>query len=375
MRGLRQLTLILAIFSFLPTNIVLASKEKAQEYFQQGLLYFKEADFEAALKEFKRAAREDLRWAEAYFYAGRCEHLLGEIKKARSEYRKSFALNREQTDAVYWLAVAYETSTAPSLWKQAIPWSITADQGGVRFGRGSKVDEAIPLWRKLVDIDPKYGKELALALLMTGKTANAADTLAIYANSGGTLEEATRYFDEYGHFYQLFFDAYLQKKRWEEAIQLARIWREHQPDQPEFAVSIDSEIGYVYVQMRDETSARTIYEEMIDRLKSQPDFVWGQLNSDFFEHFGGSYEPPELLEHEAPSYTDEGIKRRVQGVVIIHGVIEVDGRVNQIKLLRGLGYGLDERAIERAKQWSFKPARLNNEPIRHGTTIEVLFKL
>ena len=65
---------------------------------------------------------------------------------------------------------------------------------------------------------------------------------------------------------------------------------------------------------------------------------------------------PEILEQTTPCYTDKAIQDRVAGVVILQAVIRTDGRIDSFKVLRGLGYGLEEKAIQEIeKNWRFRP--------------------
>ena len=71
---------------------------------------------------------------------------------------------------------------------------------------------------------------------------------------------------------------------------------------------------------------------------------------------------PQILRQTTPSYTDDAIKAKVQGVVIFQAVIRKNGRVDSFKVLRGLGYGLEEKAIQEiAAQWRFRPGTLQGE--------------
>lgn len=58
-----------------------------------------------------------------------------------------------------------------------------------------------------------------------------------------------------------------------------------------------------------------------------------------------------------PRYTETGRKERVQGFVIVQAVIDKDGTVNDVKVLKGLPYGLTEAAVEAIRHWTFEPAR------------------
>jgi TonB family protein len=85
---------------------------------------------------------------------------------------------------------------------------------------------------------------------------------------------------------------------------------------------------------------------------------------------------PQILVQTIPSYTDEAIKAKVQGVVLLQAIIRRNGRVDSPVVLRGLGYGLEEKAIrEIVSNWRFRPATLNGQPVDLQATIEVTFNL
>ncbi len=91
---------------------------------------------------------------------------------------------------------------------------------------------------------------------------------------------------------------------------------------------------------------------------------------------GGGVTMPQILQQTTPTYTDDAIKAKVQGVVILQAVIRRDGRVDSFKVLRALGYGLEEKAIQEiASQWIFRPGTLKGRPVDVLATIEVQFNL
>ena len=91
---------------------------------------------------------------------------------------------------------------------------------------------------------------------------------------------------------------------------------------------------------------------------------------------GGGISNPVPLQKTTPSYTDAAIKAKVQGVVILQAIIRSNGRVDNFKVLRGLGYGLEEKAIQEiATNWRFRPGTLNGKPVDVLATIEVQFNL
>ncbi len=85
---------------------------------------------------------------------------------------------------------------------------------------------------------------------------------------------------------------------------------------------------------------------------------------------------PQILVQTTPAYTDEAIKAKVQGVVLLQATIRKNGRVDSPVVLRGLGYGLEEKAIkEIVANWRFRPAMLNGRAVDLQATIEVTFNL
>ena len=91
---------------------------------------------------------------------------------------------------------------------------------------------------------------------------------------------------------------------------------------------------------------------------------------------GGGVAAPVLIQQTMPAYTDEAIKAKAQGVVLLLGVIRKDGRVTDLQVVRGLGYGLEEKAIEEiAANWRFRPGTKNGRPVDVRATIEVQFNL
>jgi periplasmic protein TonB len=91
---------------------------------------------------------------------------------------------------------------------------------------------------------------------------------------------------------------------------------------------------------------------------------------------GGDISDPIVLIQTKPTYTDEAIKAKVQGVVLLQAIIRRNGQVDTFRVLRGLGYGLEEKAIQEiASNWKFRPGTRNGVPVDVLATIEVTFNL
>jgi TonB family protein len=90
---------------------------------------------------------------------------------------------------------------------------------------------------------------------------------------------------------------------------------------------------------------------------------------------GSGISPPALLREVKPDYTEEGRRRGIEGEVVVEIVVRRDGRVGDVRLLRGLGAGLDERAIDAVRQWRFSPAERQGAPVDVMVEVSVEFRL
>ena len=81
---------------------------------------------------------------------------------------------------------------------------------------------------------------------------------------------------------------------------------------------------------------------------------------------GAGIEPPTLLREVKATYTDDARRRGIEGEVVLEIVVRRDGSVGDVRVLRGLERGLDQRAIEAVRQWRFTPAK------RRGAAVDVI---
>jgi TonB family protein len=90
---------------------------------------------------------------------------------------------------------------------------------------------------------------------------------------------------------------------------------------------------------------------------------------------GSGIEPPALLREVKPIYTDEARRRNVTGDVVLEIVVRSDGRVGDVRILEGIGSGLDQRAVDAVRQWRFSPARRLGQPVDVLVEVAVEFRL
>jgi periplasmic protein TonB len=84
---------------------------------------------------------------------------------------------------------------------------------------------------------------------------------------------------------------------------------------------------------------------------------------------------PQVLQMVEPEYSEEARKARFQGIVVLAIDVDTNGRATNIRVVRGLGLGLDERAITAVEKWRFSPALAGGQPVRCPATVEVGFHL
>jgi len=83
----------------------------------------------------------------------------------------------------------------------------------------------------------------------------------------------------------------------------------------------------------------------------------------------------EILSKPIPAYTDEARQLKIEGEVTLEVEFTADGGVRVMRIVRGLGHGLDESAMRAVQAMRFKPAQRNGEPVDIRTTVNIVFRL
>lgn len=84
---------------------------------------------------------------------------------------------------------------------------------------------------------------------------------------------------------------------------------------------------------------------------------------------------PEPVHQVQPRYTENARRAGVQGMVIVEAIINEQGNVDDVRVLRGLPMGLDREAVAAVQQWKFKPAMLADRPVKVYFTLTVNFTI
>jgi TonB family protein len=91
---------------------------------------------------------------------------------------------------------------------------------------------------------------------------------------------------------------------------------------------------------------------------------------------GAGVKAPVVLYQPLPPYTTKAQMSKIEGTVLLQCIVRKDGTVDGVKVLKGLGYGLDESAMETiATKWRFQPGTYKDEPVDVSVNIEVSFRL
>jgi TonB family protein len=89
----------------------------------------------------------------------------------------------------------------------------------------------------------------------------------------------------------------------------------------------------------------------------------------------GANAPVAITFKPKPDYTDEGRKQKINGEVRLEVLFKSDGRVHVVRVLQGLGYGLDEQAVKAAEQIKFTPALHEGQPVDSTALVHIIFEL
>jgi protein TonB len=90
---------------------------------------------------------------------------------------------------------------------------------------------------------------------------------------------------------------------------------------------------------------------------------------------GGGISAPQPVSTPDPEYTDEARTAKRQGVCTLWLIVDAAGRPHDIRVVHGLGFGLDAKAMEAVQRWRFDPALKDGKPVTVQISIEVEFKL
>lgn len=117
------------------------------------------------------------------------------------------------------------------------------------------------------------------------------------------------------------------------------------------------------------TRSSALRAELIQTLQDEDEEETAPLR------IGAEVSAPRLLQHSEPKYSEEARLAKRQGTVLLSVVVNTSGRVRKVRLVRSVGFGLDEQALAAVSAWQFEPATRLGEPVSVFANVELNFRL
>jgi periplasmic protein TonB len=90
---------------------------------------------------------------------------------------------------------------------------------------------------------------------------------------------------------------------------------------------------------------------------------------------GGGVSAPQVIFSVDPEFSDEARRAKYQGICLVALIVDAQGNPQRVHVVRPLGMGLDEKAVEAVRQYKFKPAYYQGHPVAVEVNIEVNFRI
>jgi len=90
---------------------------------------------------------------------------------------------------------------------------------------------------------------------------------------------------------------------------------------------------------------------------------------------GTNVHPPTLTYSVEPEFSEDARQHKFSGNVQVYVIVDEQGRPTHVRVARGVGMGLDEKAVEAVRQYKFKPATQNGKPVKVDLYIDVNFRI
>jgi protein TonB len=90
---------------------------------------------------------------------------------------------------------------------------------------------------------------------------------------------------------------------------------------------------------------------------------------------GGGVSSPQLIYKVDPEFSEEARRAKFMGIVLVNLIVDANGNPQNVHILRGVGMGLDDKAVAAVKQYKFKPAMEKGKPVPVELNVEVNFQI
>lgn len=136
-------------------------------------------------------------------------------------------------------------------------------------------------------------------------------------------------------------------------------------------LTLDRAYRKIQVTRRNDTTAKLDYRSGYYAFSKAPSTA--AVGAD--NNLGPGITPPVLIAKKDAEYSEQARKAKHQGTVFLAVEVNASGQVTSANVVRSLGLGLDEKAIEAVKQWQFQPGLKDGKPIAMQAEVEITFRL
>lgn len=170
-----------------------------------------------------------------------------------------------------------------------------------------------------------------------------------------------------------------ESARWEFGLNSSSAWAT--TDVPEDAlltvdvVQLDGADGATLwrAESLDDPEKRQLEERRVQERQLQDLKIVGETEESL--PVGADIKVPVQIHAPQPPYTASARGAGVQGIVILEALIDHNGDVQEVKVLKGLPFGLEKSAIKTVKKWKFEPATLDGKPVAVYYNLSIKFTL
>jgi len=134
-------------------------------------------------------------------------------------------------------------------------------------------------------------------------------------------------------------------------------------------------LGYISASAEERNASRRLVCLARSYFPDAPGSAQSPKDSEAPLRVGNEVSRPEIIGQIRPQYTPEAKEKGVSGVVITEATIDREGCVRNVRVLKGLPFGLDQAAVDALRRWTFEPAKVNGEPVRVYYVLTVNFQV
>jgi TonB family protein len=312
----------------------------AQNDLSAGIKLYNEGNYEQALLFFKDTTRRDASNATAWFYLGLSQVGNNKPKDAEKSLKKSIAINPDNSAAHSALAYSY----------------LMRNKNG-----DAKEEAAISLQTNKENVDANY-------------------VMAVVSSRSGSYDLAYQYAKKIIELKPSFAAAYLIKAECLIGSFLEEPKAKLVPAKRRADLLIEGRSALEkYVSLSPKSKDLTFYTESLNSIKFFADYFVKYdkppTSVDDDDPPGADTRTIKVLTKPRPAYTDSARYAGVSGSVTLMVHFSEDGKVKDVLVLKGLGFGLDQEAIRAVRKVKFEPARKDGTPVSVVKRVQYNFSL